>query len=201
MLYAARHGQTILNIDRRYYGRLDPSLTHLGRQQALDLAQQLRGVQVDQVIVSSRRRTQETAALILQALDICPRLRVIPDLDERDFGCWEGLTADEVSQLDPIQWQHFLVQPLTVTPTAGEAIDAYYQRVERGYQQLLTYLSTDLVTLWIGHLGTMRTVAKFHQASRLDFWDIQFQQGQVYAYQGQGHWTAKRTDCPGGALC
>lgn len=63
-------------------------LTAAGREQARALGRALEGMQVDLAAVTEFRRAQETAELALAGRDV-PRL-VVPELNEIDFGSFEG---------------------------------------------------------------------------------------------------------------
>lgn len=92
-LVVLRHGESEWNAQRRWQGRQDPPLTHRGRRQAAATADLLG--QFDAIWCSSLRRASETAAIIGELLGVGP---VLADdrLQERGFGAWEGLTADEI---------------------------------------------------------------------------------------------------------
>jgi broad specificity phosphatase PhoE len=94
MVYIARHGETEWNRVGRWQGHTDIPLNDLGRTQAAALAQRLAGLGIVQVHASDLSRARETAEIVARHLGIAG-LGVDPDLRERGFGCFEGLTRDE----------------------------------------------------------------------------------------------------------
>jgi uncharacterized phosphatase len=90
----ARHGETDWNVDRRVQGHSDTPLNDTGRDQAKALGDELANVEIDAVYSSDLMRAHETARLVAQprGLDVT----AIPDLRERHFGTWEGLTDEEI---------------------------------------------------------------------------------------------------------
>ncbi len=85
-----RHGETAGNRAGRYIGSTDEPLdAESGRR--LREAGAIRGV--DAVWVSPMRRALETARLLFPAIT----LTVCRDLQEIDFGAFEGLTAEELA--------------------------------------------------------------------------------------------------------
>ena len=100
-LLVVRHGQSEWNAAGRWQGRADPPLTMEGRRQAAAAAQKLGSF--DAVVSSPLQRAAETAAIIVEHLDIGPVLTE-PDLMERDAGEWQGLTRAEIE----MDWPGFL---------------------------------------------------------------------------------------------
>ncbi|WP_054707963.1 histidine phosphatase family protein [Secundilactobacillus paracollinoides] len=98
-LFVTRHGETTLNQQRKFYGALDVPIDEQGRQQASQLAAKLRGQPLDVIIRSDTRRTQQTAQPIIEDH---PNAEVLvnPGLNEKGFGDWEGLDADEIEAKD-----------------------------------------------------------------------------------------------------
>jgi probable phosphoglycerate mutase len=101
-LYLARHGRTAWNLAGRFQGHADIPLDEQGRAQALALAGVLRG-RIEAVIASDLLRASESARIVATALDL-PLLALDPDLRERGFGVFEGLTRDECIAQHPAVW-------------------------------------------------------------------------------------------------
>ncbi|WP_062211844.1 histidine phosphatase family protein [Demequina oxidasica] len=102
-IYIVRHGQTDWNVAGRLQGSSNTSLNDTGREQARNAASTLgAAVREGVVVVSSPLdRTRETADII-SAQWGC-EVHTDQRLVERDYGPWEGLTADEREKLDPLQ--------------------------------------------------------------------------------------------------
>jgi broad specificity phosphatase PhoE len=128
-LYLARHGRTAWNVERRFQGATDIPLDDVGRAQALELANALRG-RFETVIASNLARASETAQIVADAQNL-ELLALDPDLRERGYGKFEGLTADECAAQYPEVWnapgrdRNFL-------PPGGEPVEAVGVRVTRG---------------------------------------------------------------------
>src|SRR3982074_3318797 len=89
-LYLARHGQPDWNLARRLQGGSDIPLNATGRRQAADLKQRLQGVHLDAIYSSALKRSRETAEIVPGA----GARVVVPGLNERRLGAFEGRTAD-----------------------------------------------------------------------------------------------------------
>jgi broad specificity phosphatase PhoE len=105
VIWLVRHGQTEMNREGRFNGRIDSPLTPLGEAQARRLGVRLRALANEvggdwALHPSPAGRARRTAELIAEASAI--PVRGLDDrLSEWDFGAWEGLTRDEIVTLRP----------------------------------------------------------------------------------------------------
>ncbi|KAI8854638.1 histidine phosphatase superfamily [Chytridium lagenaria] len=89
-LYLIRHGATEANTAGILQGRgIDLNLSASGRKQAEILAERFRDITVDALVVTSLKRTAETASFIR---DYHPNASymILDNLDEISWGTWEG---------------------------------------------------------------------------------------------------------------
>ncbi len=135
-LIVVRHGESELNVERRYSGRDDIPLSANGAAQARALAARLATLagQVAAVVSSPLSRCTDTAALIASALGGVP-VETDADLIECDFGEWEGRTFAEVRERWPAQLSAWLDSP-AVAPPGGESFRAVGVRVRRAVSRL-----------------------------------------------------------------
>ena len=92
-LLLVRHGETDWNAEGRLQGHTDRPLSDYGRRQARELADDLAGDGLDAVYSSDLARARETAEIVADRLGlpvVCD-----PDLREKNWGSWEGLTPAE----------------------------------------------------------------------------------------------------------
>jgi broad specificity phosphatase PhoE len=94
-----RHGETDWNRERRVQGHADEPLNDVGRAQARELAAALAQEVFDAIYASDLARAHETARIVAEQHDLAVTL--VPDLRERHFGSWEGLTDSEILQRFP----------------------------------------------------------------------------------------------------
>jgi probable phosphoglycerate mutase len=121
-----RHGETPLSIEKRFSGRGEAELTERGRAQAAAAAERLREAKLDVIVASPLRRTQQTAAVVADALGLA--VETDDDFAETDFGEWEGKTFGEVGKADPDALRRWLDNP-TVAPPGGESMASTVKRV------------------------------------------------------------------------
>nr|WP_210729427.1 histidine phosphatase family protein [Streptococcus ovuberis] len=188
-LYMMRHGETDYNAQRRFYGSSDVPLNAKGRQQAIAMAEQVVAVPIERVYVSSLRRTQETAELVFGG---AYALEVVKDWDEKGFGAWEGLTADQIEAAYPSQWLAWLERPFDVTPPAAEPFHQFRERVQAAARALNLGASSASVAI-VGHLGVLRLLYQELVDPAAVFWEIDFPQGQVICLHqdDKGQWSCQ----------
>lgn len=108
ILFVARHGETVWNVEDRIQGRrCDSPLTALGVAQATALADVLAGAGIGRVFCSSQGRAVQTATVIAGWIGCS----MTPDsrLDERDLSIFEGRKKTELA--DESAWGRGLVHP------------------------------------------------------------------------------------------
>lgn len=91
-----RHGETTWSRSGQHTGRTDLALTKTGREEARNLGKLLVDTSFDLVLSSPMRRARQTAELA----GLTP-YEVDSDLREWDYGDFEGLTTDQITQRYP----------------------------------------------------------------------------------------------------
>ncbi len=127
-----RHGQTEHSAQRRYSGSSDPALTELGVKQAAAVAQAVaRFGQIDAVVASPAKRTQQTAKACAEALGIdAAEIETVDGFREMDFGVFEGLTRDEAIGKYGEEFGAWEAS-ISKAPPEGESVSAAHRRVTR----------------------------------------------------------------------
>ncbi len=92
-LLLVRHGETDWNAEGKLQGHSDRPLNDFGRRQANALADRLEGEEIAAIYSSDLARAKETAEILGARVGVA--VVVDPDLREKNWGSWEGLTGDE----------------------------------------------------------------------------------------------------------
>jgi broad specificity phosphatase PhoE len=92
-----RHAETEWSRDGRHTGRTDIPLTDAGRAAAAALAPVLAARELDTVLVSPLLRARETCELC----GLGARAELRDDLQEWDYGDYEGLTTPQIQEQRP----------------------------------------------------------------------------------------------------
>ncbi|MBX8937362.1 histidine phosphatase family protein [Enterococcus gilvus] len=169
-IYLIRHGETEYNRRHLFYGKTDVSLNQTGIEQAYLLAEKFERLNIDAIVyTSSLQRTIETAKRIF------PNQTTISleALDEKDFGAWEGMTADQINSDFPVEWEQWLLSPFEYTPKNAERFSDFQYRILHCFEKLLQKKEDFVI---VGHLGGLRTILK-KCFPELDFWGIVLEQG------------------------
>ena len=99
-VYLVRHGETQWNAERRIQGQSDSPLTAKGEQQAWQVAERVKALDITHIIASDLGRTRRTAEIIAQAcgceITLDARLREL-DMGVLERRHIESLTEEEES--------------------------------------------------------------------------------------------------------
>ncbi|MBC8123596.1 MAG: histidine phosphatase family protein [Gemmatimonadaceae bacterium] len=167
-MYLVRHGQTALSAQRRFCGRSDVRLSAEGRRGVECL--QWSGPPPTVAYTSPLLRARETAKLLNAQL---PRLvwQVEPRLQESDFGQWESLSGDELTERYPEALLNWQADPLGFVPPGGESVLCMAGRVLNFYHQALELHAHQTVIL-VTHGGPIRVMLLAALGLPLtEFWD------------------------------
>jgi broad specificity phosphatase PhoE len=162
LVLVARHGQTDWNLRGRWQGHTDVPLNDAGRDQARALGESLRGTRIARVVASDLSRALETARIVAAAID-APLDAPDPDLRERGFGVFEGLTREECAAQHPDAWARWS-EDLRAVPPGAEDQAHLATRMTRGVLRAAarTFIPTDAsdagAVLVVSHGGAIRAL-------------------------------------------
>jgi broad specificity phosphatase PhoE len=138
-LLLVRHGETDWNAVGRLQGHTDRPLSDFGRRQAEHLAEELESEPLDAIYASDLARARETAEIAGERLGLPVVLD--PDLREKDWGTWEGLTSVERDRVEFV----------------GESTEAHQERILAALRRIAERHLGGRV-LVVTHGGSMRRV-------------------------------------------
>ncbi len=134
-LYLIRHGETEGAEVRRYKGSIDVPLSEEGIRQMERLAKYLgenssnppsppfskgeMGGLLNAVYCSDLSRAIKSAEIIAEPYRLKPI--IMPELRERNFGIWEGMSFDEIREKYPQEFDAWAKNPLKYSPMEGES--------------------------------------------------------------------------------
>ncbi|MFL5916105.1 MAG: histidine phosphatase family protein [Gaiellaceae bacterium] len=136
-LLLVRHGETDWNADGRLQGQTDRPLSDFGRTQALRLAGELAEEELEAIYSSDLARALETAEIVAERVGLPVLLD--PDLREKDWGTWEGLTAVERDRVEFV----------------GESTEAHQERILRALRRISEGHPDGGSVLVVTHGGSM----------------------------------------------
>jgi len=157
-LILIRHGETDSNIRGSYLGWTDIELNATGIKQVQSLRDRLKGINVDKIYTSPLKRALKTAEIINEnyRLDI-----VLSDgLKERNFGIWDDLTLEEMTQKYPLEYNEWISDWIKYRIKEGESAQEAYERTAAFVEGLIRN-NDDGVFMLVTHLGTIRFILAY----------------------------------------
>lgn len=129
-LYILRHGETEWNKQNRTQGcSNDLSLSDYGRNQVKEVANRFKNILVDTLYSSDLKRAYETADEISKIVN--QPVNKTLSLREMNFGCWEGLTSQEIGIKYKDIYEIWHSNPLNANIPDAESLIELQKRVLR----------------------------------------------------------------------
>jgi len=158
-LILVRHGVTAHTAERRFSGGLgssNPGLTDEGRDQVRATAEWLKPIagDVDVVVTSPVRRTQESAEIIGEVLG--HPVEVEEGFAEMEFGIWDGLTFAEVAERYQDEMDVWLGS-LDHAPGGGESFRSVEKRVLAARDRVLAEHTGKTIVV-VSHVTPIKTL-------------------------------------------
>jgi broad specificity phosphatase PhoE len=145
---------TCAHLDNVLLGRsIDGPLDERGEGQARVVAKRLLAFPRLIVESSPRRRTRHTAGIIAAQRDTT--VRVVPQMDEVDFGSWSGQTFEALAA-DP-QWQRWNKYRAVSRTPAGDSIRAVQARALAHFRKLEHSFGEETIAI-VTHAEVIRSV-------------------------------------------
>ena len=164
-LYLIRHGETIGSETKRYKGSLDVPMSEQGIAQIKEVSAfisdklRLAGItknksylndihasfphmpddkeaKLSAVYCSNLSRAMRSAEIIAGPHGLKPL--VVPELRERNFGVWEGMTFNEIKDRYPSEFEAWASNPVKYCPVNGESTNEVYDRAIRALDGIVS---------------------------------------------------------------
>lgn len=158
LIYFARHGECQANVDGLTAGsRNDSPLTKLGRQQAEQTAEALKGIKFDLIVSAPLCRCSDTARIIADKLGYSGEIKIDPILTERDFG---------IMSAKP----HSIALPLIDAGTVEgqESLTDFAERMSRALDMLKKQPGSTILV--VGHSGAERMMRTLYENRPYQTW-------------------------------
>lgn len=161
-LYLVRHGETEYNLENRIGG--DPALSPEGLRQAKLLARYFRGVSIPYIFTSTRLRSVQTAAPLLENRPIGTGIS-LEDFDELHAGLCEEMRYEDIKRTMPQEYTARTKDKYHYTYPGGESYAILQERVARGLRRAL-FTAGEGALMIIGHQAINRTILSLFLAHR-----------------------------------
>lgn len=154
-LFLLRHGETIANLNQIYQGQGDDILSKTGIAQAKFISKNLSNINFSAFYSSDLTRAFETAKFIAKPHNM--PVTKIPELKERNYGCWEGLCAAEVAKKYSRVYKTWLKNPNNAKIPYAETLLELQKRGVKAIQKIIKRHKDENV-LVVGHGGINRVI-------------------------------------------
>lgn len=154
-----RHGHTPWNALGRYQGNAPIPLSERGMAQAAAVAASLAGQHIDAIHSSDLKRCRMTAQWIGRVLDLEPQYDA--RWRETDYGDWQGLTLDEVKELDGAAYVTFSRDPFSNKVPGGESQQMLAARVLEVLSENLDEAAGKHIVI-VTHGGPIREILRHY---------------------------------------
>lgn len=170
-LLLVRHGHVDGIDPPRFRGRTELALTPLGCRQAEALRDRIAMEWQPTAIYSSpMERCRETGATIAGPFGVA--VEPVADLNDRDYGAWQGLSHAEVHHRWPEQYGIWRNAPHAAVIPRGETLDAVAERTLRALHAILHH-HRGQTTVVVAHDSVNRVLLLRTLDLPLDrYWDI-----------------------------
>ena len=150
-----RHGETDWNVEKRIQGHTDIPLNATGRAQALAMAFNAAHHRFNAIYSSDLARAVETARVLAQRED--HEVKLLPQLRERHFGIFQGLTAAQGAERHPEAYAHYVARDLDYDFESGEPLRRFSERVSEAMDWLVRHHSGQTIAV-VSHSGVLDVI-------------------------------------------
>jgi len=184
ILYVFRHGQSQDNANFLYSGWRDVGLTLKGRQQALDLANKIKSIQLDLLFSSDLKRAIETMKIAVSKNKLAKNLKINiePRIKEKSYGDLQGKNKLEDFLQNP-KSSLKIRRSFDTKANNGESVMEVCQRVAQFCDEILPLMKRYKLNVAVScHGNSMRGFRRyFENLSDEDTATIETPLGQDYA--------------------
>lgn len=184
-LILVRHGVTDWNLQGRWQGLTDTSLSEEGIKQARATAMKLKDLKIDVIYTSELQRTKQTSDEICNKLNLSCPVFCSSTLNERDYGIYTGRNKWEVEK--ELGHEKFIKmrRGWNCPIPKGEAlIDVYNRAVPFYKENILKDLKAGKNVLVISSGNTLRALIKYlEKLSDEEIADLELAFGGIYMFE------------------
>ena len=160
-----RHGETEWNAERRIQGQIDIGLNETGLRQAAAAGRWLKAAGIMALYSSDLKRARTTAEAIGAALGLVPTL--VPEMRERRYGVFEGLTYAEAQARFPDGYAAFEGRNADYNFENGESLRDMYARVTGKLLEIAAAHAGQVVVVVL-HGGVLDIINRFVRGNGLE---------------------------------
>lgn len=169
-------GATDYDAQGRIQGSLNIPLSPEGIQEVARMAEELRTQGVEVIYTSECEPALETAQSLAATLGV--KLKKLDNMQNVDYGLWQGLLVDEVKHKQPKVFRQWQEQPDSICPPEGETIGEARGRVQAALCRLIKKYKTGVIGLVVPPPLASLVRLYLGQGELADMWRAQGEHGQ-----------------------
>lgn len=147
-----RHGETDWNVSKRIQGHTDIPLNETGHAQALAMAFNAVHYHFSAIYSSDLSRASATAEMIAARREL--DVRLMPQLRERHYGIFQGITAAEGAQRHPEAYAHYIARNPDYDFETGESMLRFAGRIGEAIDFMIRHHSGQTIAA-VSHAGVL----------------------------------------------
>ncbi len=147
-----RHGETDWNVLKRIQGQTDIPLNDTGQKQALAMAFNAGHHNFSAIYSSDLQRAHQTAQMLAERLGL--EVRDMPELRERNYGIFQGITATKGAERYPRAYANYKERDLEYDFETGESMLGFAERVDLAISNITKHHSGQMVAAFT-HAGVL----------------------------------------------
>jgi broad specificity phosphatase PhoE len=156
-IYLCRHGQTTGDIEDRWGGDYDDSLTDEGRKQASEVLKLFENTGVQGIFHSPKKRARETSQIFNTLLGV-PMI-MVEDLRERSYGVLTGMKRSEAKRLYPLEVDKYLRDRVRHTILGSEHYESFQERIVNAFFDIADNPRFDRIVI-VTHGGPISCIVR-----------------------------------------
>jgi phosphoserine phosphatase len=169
-LIIVRHGETAWNAGDVFRGRVQIPLSEFGLKQAELLGEYLGSKKISAVYCSPLERAVQTAQAVAKKQNL--NIQPLEDLNDLDFGEWEGLPVKEVKVRYKDIYEFWLKRPDIAQVPKGETLENAKIRVMQALQDILAKHKEGTVVIMTHRVITKILACALLGLDNSHFWNI-----------------------------
>ena len=147
-----RHGETDWNVEKRIQGQTDIPLNDTGHKQALAMAFSAAHHEFHAIYSSDLVRAFDTAKMLAERRGL--EINTIPQLRERHYGIFQGITAAEGEKKYPEAFACYKARDPEYDFETGESLHTFAARVESAVEHIVRHHEKQIVAA-VSHAGVL----------------------------------------------
>ncbi len=177
----ARHGDTDWNTEGVFRGRADVLLNETGQKQAELLGEYLSDEKIDIIYSSPLQRAVKTAEAIATRRSL--EVNIVQNLNDFDFGEWQGLSLRDVSEKYPELYQDWLDTPEQVKIPGGESLEEVRNRAMPFLEDAVMRCGEGTIVLVSHRVVNKVIICSLLGLDNSSFWNFRLDTGAITRFE------------------